>query len=214
MNNQLQSLSVNTRRAVSSRLPARSAITLTEVLISMGILALGLLGVAAMFPVGGYYMQRAEIADRGSQIGQAAMSDLLARGMLNPRAWRVMTPYPVERAKPTSPNAWFVVDGTNPSATFTRPFAATLAVALREPAAITDPTLISKQFGSAFVIDPMGVAAMAQPGTNSFIKYNPHASAFPAAIGYGTPSAFYSASVWRSWGPVWPIRRVTYQQTS
>ena len=60
------------------------AITLTEVLISLGILTIGLLGVAALFPVGSYYMQKGEIADRGSAIAQAAFNDLIARGMLNP----------------------------------------------------------------------------------------------------------------------------------
>ena len=34
----------------------------------MGILTVGLLGVAAMFPVGGFYLQQAEIADRGSAV--------------------------------------------------------------------------------------------------------------------------------------------------
>ena len=43
----------------------RSGISLTEVLIAMGLLTLGLLGVAAIFPVGGYYMQKATIADNG-----------------------------------------------------------------------------------------------------------------------------------------------------
>ena len=58
----------------------------------MGILTLGLLGVAACFPVGSFYMQKADIADRGSAIAQSVMNDIVARGMLDPRNWRVMTP--------------------------------------------------------------------------------------------------------------------------
>src|SRR3954453_14579223 len=70
----------------------RAALSLTEVLISMGILTLGLLGVASVFPVGSLYMQKADVSDRGSAIAQSVFSDLMARGMLNPRSWYVMTP--------------------------------------------------------------------------------------------------------------------------
>src|SRR5207249_8451269 len=65
---------------------ARSGLSLTEVLIAMGILTLGLLGVASVFPVGSYYMLKADVSDRGSAIAQSVMSDLMARGMLNPRS--------------------------------------------------------------------------------------------------------------------------------
>ena len=58
----------------------------------MGILTLGLLGVAAVFPVGSFYMQKAEISDSGSAIAQSVMNDIVARGMLNPGAWYVMMP--------------------------------------------------------------------------------------------------------------------------
>jgi Tfp pilus assembly protein PilV len=68
------------------RIP-HSAITLTEVLISMGILTLGLLGVAAMFPVGSHYMQKGDTADRASALAQSAFSDIMARGVLNPENW-------------------------------------------------------------------------------------------------------------------------------
>src|SRR3954462_539122 len=70
----------------------RAGLSLTEVLISMGILTLGLLGVASVFPVGSLYMQKADISDRGSAIAQSVFSDLMARGMLNPRAWYVSIP--------------------------------------------------------------------------------------------------------------------------
>src|SRR6476646_4223806 len=71
---------------------ARRGLSLTEVLISMGILTLGLLGVASVFPVGSFYMQKAEISDKGSAIAQSVMNDIMARGMLNPRAWYAMVP--------------------------------------------------------------------------------------------------------------------------
>src|SRR5256885_14359511 len=72
----------------------RRGLSLTEVLIAMGILTLGLLGVASVFPVGSFYMQKAEVSDRGSAIAQSVMNDLMARGMLNPRSWYAMVPIP------------------------------------------------------------------------------------------------------------------------
>src|SRR5215208_5498082 len=112
----------------------RRGMSLTEVLISMGILTLGLLGVASVFPVGSFYMQKAEISDKGSAIAQSVMSDIMARGMLNPRAWYVMIP---NNAGTTLWNTPFPSDGTNsPSGvvkgTFTRPLAATLAEAIEQ----------------------------------------------------------------------------------
>ena len=55
----------------------------------MGILAIGLLGVAALFPVGAYYMQKGEVSDNGSAIAQAAFNEVMARGVLNPEKWLV-----------------------------------------------------------------------------------------------------------------------------
>src|SRR5687768_15942977 len=77
---------------LDSRLAGRRAITLTEVLISMGILTLGLLGVASLFPVGGHYMQQADISDNGAMIGRSIMNDLQAKGILNPKAWYSFVP--------------------------------------------------------------------------------------------------------------------------
>src|SRR5262245_44537775 len=70
-----------------SEIRNRLGISLTEVLIAMGILTVGLLGVAAIFPVAGSFMQKGDIADRGSAIAQAAFNDALARGELDPQNW-------------------------------------------------------------------------------------------------------------------------------
>ena len=202
--------------------PARRGLSLTEVLIAMGILTLGLLGVAAIFPVGSYYMQRAEISERGAQIGRAAMNQLVTIGMLDPGRWMVMTPFPLS---PTSDrwNTRFPSDGrycpaagNPPAATFVRPFAETLVQALSQSSLLAgDTTLIGKQFGNAFVIDPIGVSAMAMPN-NSNANRNQIASPFPSSVfSLGSGSPFYS--VWQSagvgnTGQTWPIRRVTFQQ--
>jgi hypothetical protein len=168
----------------------------------MGILTLGLLGVAAIFPVGSFYVQKAVIADGGSAIGQAVMSDIMARGMLNPRTWRVMvplgTPIPLSADRGTS-------------GTFTRPYGPALDEVRIQPAVLQNRALLVQQFGSAFILDPMGVAAMAFP--NGFQPtWNGIASAFPATahdLLYG-----YNSPLWQPWGQQWPVRRVTFQSTT
>src|SRR3954447_16399328 len=112
----------------------RRRLSPTEVLIAMGILTLGLLGVASVFPVGSFYMQKAEVADRGSAIAQSVMSDLMARGMLNPRSWYVLVPPTVPSGVPA---ATFPSDKVRNS--FTRSLGAALSEAIAtEPAAATD----------------------------------------------------------------------------
>jgi hypothetical protein len=201
----------------------RTALSLTEVLISMGILTLGLLGVASVFPVGSFYMQKAEISDKASAIAQSVMNDIMARGMLNPQSWLAMVPNPPSTTA-NSPNLMFSgVDGkyapvaqpdptTGSSKTttlFARPFAEALAEGLKRS---TDPVVLAKQFGSAFVIDPMYAAAAAgtKPNSNYVI-----ASPFPATAYY--PWGYYPTAAWNAWRnaeQTWPIRRVTFQQAS
>ena len=68
--------------------PLRRGISLTEVLLSMGVMVIGLLSVAAVFPVGGSYMAAGDQFDSAAMVGQAAFSDLVTRGWLNPLNWR------------------------------------------------------------------------------------------------------------------------------
>ena len=65
----------------------RRGISLLEVLISMFVLLFGLMGVAAIFPVGNHYAGRGEQFDRGSALAESAFADLKARGMLKPELW-------------------------------------------------------------------------------------------------------------------------------
>jgi hypothetical protein len=194
------------------------------------------LGVASIFPVGSFYIAKAEIADRGSAIAQAVMSDITARGMLNPWAWYVMTPSPQSNSL-GHPNYEFQsVDGkytTNRApiaGTFTRPFAETLLEGLRVNsiqtaiaglAAAPGATTVTKQFGSAYVIDPMYVAAACVP--NQSFPNNRIAYAYPASA-WMTPARnggqYYSHTGWDPWKAAnfnqltWPIRRATLQQSN
>src|SRR6476620_1724268 len=80
----------STLRTPHSTLPR--GLSLTEVLISMGILTVGLLGVASVFPVASFYMLKADNSDISSSLGQSAMNELVTRGMLDPWSWFVITP--------------------------------------------------------------------------------------------------------------------------
>jgi Tfp pilus assembly protein PilV len=222
----------------SFRLPPsafRLGLSLTEVLISMGILTLGLLGVASVFPVGSFYMQKAEISDKASAIAQSVMSDIMARGMLNPQSWYVMVPNPTSTTA-NAPNFFFSgIDGkyaptppvTQPdpaansktTSTFTRPFAEALSEGLKRS---TDPIVLAKQFGNAFVIDPMFIAAVADT-TNNGNASGDVAYPFPASAyaTYPWPSSYYYGTAsWTPWRAAngnsgeetWPIRRVTFEQ--
>ncbi len=64
-------------------------ITLTEVLISMFVLMIGLLGVAAMIPAGRHEILEGSKIDNATAVGRAAFRDLKIRGYLNPANWRL-----------------------------------------------------------------------------------------------------------------------------
>jgi len=66
---------------------ARSGISLLEVLISMFIILVGLLGVAAMLPVGRLEIAAANQADRSGNVARAAFRELKVRRLLDPRNW-------------------------------------------------------------------------------------------------------------------------------
>jgi len=65
----------------------RAGITLLEVLISLGILSIGLASVVALIPAGGSQARKAQVEDRRGALGAAALNDIIARGVLNPAKW-------------------------------------------------------------------------------------------------------------------------------
>jgi len=73
----------------------RNGITILEVLISIGILSVGLASVLALLPAGGSQARKAMIDDRRSALGQNALADCQARGLLNPTNWSFSTAPPV-----------------------------------------------------------------------------------------------------------------------
>ena len=149
----------------------RLGISLTEVLIAMGIMTVGLLGVASVFPVGSWYIKKAEVADNASAVAQSVMNDLMTSGKLDPRAWFMLTPAPSSTTM-FDPNFLLPPDGKyNPTRTpaqssFTRPLSESMASALALVATNSpgnEDRIISRQFGYAYVIDPMGAATPRDP---------------------------------------------------
>ncbi len=82
----------------------RRGLSLLEVLVSIGILTLGLLGVAMLIPIGKFAMTEVEKADRTGTCGRAALREIKIRRMINPKNW-----YPVPVDSPATPNI-FVLD--------------------------------------------------------------------------------------------------------
>lgn len=65
----------------------RRGITLLEVLISVAVLSLGLLGLASLIPIGKYQMAEAAKMDRASGIGRAAFRTLVVSQWMRPDMW-------------------------------------------------------------------------------------------------------------------------------
>jgi Tfp pilus assembly protein PilV len=69
----------------------RRGISLLEVLISMGILTVGLLSVLALVPAGKSQAVKATIYDRSAVMASNVAADLIARGLLRTSSWKTGT---------------------------------------------------------------------------------------------------------------------------
>jgi hypothetical protein len=202
--------------------PSRSALSLIEVLVAMGILTLGLLGVAALFPVGGVYMQSGDVTDQAGSIAQAALDDAIVRGYLNPENWVVHDITRNGGAVGTFAN---LVTGSSltgagiemiPRVSGLRADLATVAtlaapVNYKGSNKVSGASLRSAKFGDAFVIDPLGLAAgLATNPSNAIVTNINDSSAvrhFPALQApFPLPAAW---DTWAAAGCHWPVRRVT-----
>jgi Tfp pilus assembly protein PilV len=66
---------------------SRSGLSLIEVLASIGVISIGLLGLASLLPVGMMTIFQATKADRAGNCGRAAMRDVIVRRMLEKNYW-------------------------------------------------------------------------------------------------------------------------------
>ena len=176
---------------------ARRGLTLTEVLISMGILAVGLLGAAAMFPVGSYFMQKGEIADRGAAIAQASFADLVARNELQPNKWQIWDAANREYV----PMGWamrtWMADPKN------QPLNLGIAASQKN---------MNAQFGFVYLLDPLGTAEGVRAKLNrsqlSMAPYNSDIAARPEA------TTMDDNGKWFPFADAWPVRRLSSVTTN
>lgn len=119
-----------------------SGITLLEVLISMFVMLVGLLGVMSMIPVGRFEQQRGAKIDRASACGRAAFREMKVRGMLNPTTW----------AKPNADADRLYVPSTHLFSYTGTTWAAT-------DAATPLPLVPGGSGYLGVVVDPLGIAA-------------------------------------------------------
>ncbi len=82
----------------------RPGVTLLEVLVSMFVLAVGLLGLASLLPVASFYASEAQKYDRAATLAQQASHDVVIRGYLEPKSWLATTGlYAVQISAPAPP---------------------------------------------------------------------------------------------------------------
>ena len=67
-------------------------VTLLEVLVSLGILSIGLACVVALLPAGASEAKKAMDDDRRAAVAAAATADAITRGILNPATWNQVIP--------------------------------------------------------------------------------------------------------------------------
>ena len=90
-----------------SRLPrARSGITLTEILISILIMGVGMISLAVLFPIGLLRLQQAARLSRGTYLAESAIHDLSTRNLLSAQSFTDEMYSPWYNLDPTRAN-WY-----------------------------------------------------------------------------------------------------------
>jgi hypothetical protein len=78
-----------TRRARRSSLcSGRAGVSLVEVMFSIGVAMIGLVGIAALLPVAGAQANKGALADAAARLGADAIREFHVRSMGNPSTWR------------------------------------------------------------------------------------------------------------------------------
>src|SRR4051812_14812211 len=67
---------------IAREAPSRSGITLTEILISIMIMGVGMVSLATLFPLGLLRIREANRNVRSAQLAESALADLQARNLL------------------------------------------------------------------------------------------------------------------------------------
>jgi hypothetical protein len=167
----------------------RRGISLLEVLISMFVLLFGLMGVAAVFPVGNHFAGKGEQYDRGAALADQAFADIKARGMLNPGVWL----YPREM---TASEGGLLIPAESHR----------VMQHAASPAAGSFAVMVGTGSGPghAFVIDPLGTAEGRTTGVAPYTGLD----VFPFGM-TTNPWNSVAAPAIKLPGELWPVRRIT-----
>jgi hypothetical protein len=167
---------------LATRRPRR-AISLLEVLIAMFVMLFGLMGVAAIMPVGNHYAARSDQYDRGAALAGSAFAELKSRGLLQPGQWFYANQNPDNNKPADQP----LINSANGQFWIPMPTVAS-------PGSGPGP-------GHAFFLDPIGGGAntSSSPQDGAFFPFSA-ASLTNPWVGTTPPLP----------GTAWPIRRVTF----
>lgn len=99
----------------------RRGISLLEVLVAMFVLSIGILGVAALVPLGKLALVEVEKSDRCGPCGRAGVRDVRVRGLANTERWSIGAA-PGVRVLPTDPmTSPYLIDPLGQSRGLTSP---------------------------------------------------------------------------------------------
>lgn len=167
------------RNELRSTRRARRGITLMEVLVSIGVLSVGILGAAALMPMATYFQNETTKYDRGGALAQQAMHDLQVKNYLSPRRW-------------------IFIDPSNPSPPLTPEGIVGLTGTMAAPNA-------NYNAFSAFAIDPLGFSyvndsSSANPAVIFPVYFPAFPSMAPAPVPPGTTAgqAFPPPTIYRT----------------
>lgn len=196
----------------------RAGLTLVEVLVSMGIMTIGLLGVASLFPVGGHYMQQGEVADTANAIAQAALDDAIIRGHLNPENWVVHDAYSASSGRFSE---FLTGEGLSGQGI---PFNGT---GLKDSLSLVTAKVFNLDkfgtqvrpaiHGDAFVIDPLGITSILKDDSLGNLLTTRGDYSMPMRSFPGISSFIPSSTKWSPWfanGGMWSVRRITLAPTT
>jgi type II secretory pathway pseudopilin PulG len=176
----------------------RSGITLTEILIAILILGVGLASVATLFPLGLLRLRDAARSTRSAYLTESAAADLESRGLLTSTSFSFADQYNILYNTTLGTNPWFTtVDGQvyNPLIQDT-PGPASLVASQDWITNGTPPTTVgansgtSGGYGLPFAYDPLWRFQTANPNslTNStqgyYLNDNNLEARFGAGLGY------------------------------
>ena len=155
-------------RSLSLGESMKRGISLMEVLISMFILAVGLLGVAALIPAGRHEIVEATKLETSAMVGRNAVRDMQVRGYLNPANWRdaVSGTGTFGYRESLAPKCFTY---TNPASVDPVDYSEQLAVVV-DPMGLTAPT----SFTTAF---PYGYTSTTPPALRRIIPFQPSSAA-------------------------------------